>query len=52
MSAAWKENRSQETPSKNNGLLKKLPDIKRIGDDKPEVWPLKLLDEALKLAAS
>jgi hypothetical protein len=34
---------------KDNGLLKKLGDIKRVGDDKHDD-ALKLLDEALKLA--
>ena len=46
--AGWKDIAAKNNV-KDNGLLKKLADIKRVGDDKHDE-ALKLLDEALKLA--
>ncbi len=46
--AGWKD-AAAKNKIKDNGLLKILADIKRLGDDKHDE-SLKLLDEALKLA--
>ena len=47
--SGWKDIAAKNNV-KDNGLLKKLADLKRVGDDKHDE-ALKVLDEALKLAS-